>query len=91
MLAEWIALVNFKNKSESKKIMYEEKNYCAFDMFAGRRRALSWQALNPIGGVHRRPACSLIFLPSSQQFSGWLNRGISRAAPLPAHLKVFQT
>jgi hypothetical protein len=32
MLAEWLAIVNLKNKSQSRNGMYDEINYYVFDM-----------------------------------------------------------
>jgi len=41
MLAEWIDIVNLKNKFASEKRMYEENHYCVFDMNASAGRAPS--------------------------------------------------
>jgi hypothetical protein len=47
MLAEWIDIVNLKNKSASTKRKYEENNYCAFDMSGAPRPA----AFRPMAGA----------------------------------------
>jgi hypothetical protein len=57
MLAEWIDIVNLKNKFPSEKKMYEENHYRVFDMNArtgrtpsGRpRRAIRRHAADPHG------------------------------------------
>jgi hypothetical protein len=49
MLAEWIDIVNLKNKLASEKRMYEENHYCVFDMNASASLAISggpWRTLH---------------------------------------------
>ena len=66
MLAEWIDIVNLKNKFASEKRMYEENHYCVFDMgdspgpapYCGHRRTAYGQTADPHGtwlSSHLRP------------------------------------